>query len=446
MAEGIVEEELPAWSLDRAAAAKNPQRSVWPLGDARNWAWGGATGAGVRVCVLDSGVDAGHPQVGPIQGAVAVAPGDDDELAVVPDADGDAYGHGTACAAIIRKLAPDCELHSVRVLGGELTGTGPVLLRGLRWAIEQRFNVINLSLSTTKSRFAPELRELTDRAYFGDTILVASAHNMPVESFPWRFSSVLSVGSHAGSDRLSTTYTPTRRWSSSRPGSISNWRGSGVDDQGHRQLVCCPAHGGDRRAGDVQARAAAPGSSSRPRMRGGRNNDTERGVSAGANVATLADEVAASQALLQGIVELARAVFAAKACSIMSHDPAARELVFEAVAGEGAGTLVGRRIPATTGLAGWSLASEEPIAISDVGSDPRFARAGRRADRLRLRPGCRCTHCCMTSACSALPRSRPGRGPARRPRRHECPGPDRHPRGSGARDRPGRARGRVGGR
>ena len=202
MAEGIVEEELPAWSLDRAAAAKNPQRSVWPLGDARKSAWDGATGAGVRVCVLDSGIDASHPQVGPIQGAVAVAPGDDDELAVVPDADGDAYGHGTACAAIIRKLAPDCELHSVRVLGGELTGTGPVLLRGLRWAIEQHFDVVNLSLSTTKSRFAPELRELTDRAYFGGTILVASAHNMPVASFPWRFSSVLSVGSHAGNDPL----------------------------------------------------------------------------------------------------------------------------------------------------------------------------------------------------------------------------------------------------
>lgn len=80
------------------------------------------------------------------------------------------------------------------------------------------------------------------------------------------------------------------------------------------------------------------------------------------------------RALLQGIVELTRAVFAAKACSIMSHDVGARELVFEAVAGEGAGTLVGRRIPSTTGLAGWSLASEEPIAISDVGSDPRFAR------------------------------------------------------------------------
>ena len=78
--------------------------------------------------------------------------------------------------------------------------------------------------------------------------------------------------------------------------------------------------------------------------------------------------------LLQSIVEMTRAMFAAKACSIMRHDEATRELVFEAVAGEGADTLVGQRIPSNTGLAGWSLASEEPIAVADVSQDPRFAR------------------------------------------------------------------------
>ena len=78
--------------------------------------------------------------------------------------------------------------------------------------------------------------------------------------------------------------------------------------------------------------------------------------------------------LLQSIVELTRAVFGARACSIMRYDPATQELVFEAVAGEGAGTLVGQRISARTGLAGWALASEESIAVSDVRRDPRFAR------------------------------------------------------------------------
>ena len=208
MAEPAVSNELPAWSLDRELALKTLQDSVWPLGDARDWAWGGATGAGVRVCVVDSGIDATHPLVGPVHSAVAVAQDEAGELSVVPDADGDAFGHGTACAAIIRKVAPDCEIHSVRVLGGELTGSGPILLRGLRWAIEQRFEVINLSLSTTKSKFAAELHELADRAYFRGSVLVASAHNMAVESFPWRFSSVLSVGSHAGNDPLEYYINP----------------------------------------------------------------------------------------------------------------------------------------------------------------------------------------------------------------------------------------------
>lgn len=78
--------------------------------------------------------------------------------------------------------------------------------------------------------------------------------------------------------------------------------------------------------------------------------------------------------LLQSIVALARSVFGAKACSIMRFDAASDELVFEAVAGEGEGTLVGKRIPSRTGIAGWALASGEPIAIGDVLHDPRFAR------------------------------------------------------------------------
>jgi subtilisin family serine protease len=208
MAESHEDEELPAWSLDRDAARATRQRSDWPLKDPRGWAWGGSTGAGVRVCIVDSGVDARHPMVGAIHAAVAVSENSDGTLTVTEDSEGDLFGHGTACAAIIRGLAPDCEIHSVRVLGGELTGSGPILLHGLSWAIEQRFDVINLSLSTTKSKFAPQLRELADRAYFRGTALVASAHNMPVESFPWRFSSVLSVGSHAGNDPLEYYVNP----------------------------------------------------------------------------------------------------------------------------------------------------------------------------------------------------------------------------------------------
>jgi subtilisin len=70
------------------------------------------------------------------------------------------------------------------------------LLEGLRWALEQNYDVVSMSLSTTKSQFSGALHELADRAYFKRSLIVASAHNMPVESYPWRFASVISVGSH----------------------------------------------------------------------------------------------------------------------------------------------------------------------------------------------------------------------------------------------------------
>ncbi len=79
------------------------------------------------------------------------------------------------------------------------------------------------------------------------------------------------------------------------------------------------------------------------------------------------------RALLQSLVETARAIFRAKASSIFLLDEEADELVFEAVAGEGADTLVGRRLPSSTGIAGWVLTSRQPIVVDDVSADPRFA-------------------------------------------------------------------------
>ena len=189
-------EELPAWSLPADAVERIALPSTWPDPVTREWALGGSTGKGVRVCILDSGIEAGHPAVGAVESAYAVRIDADEKSVVEPDERGDECGHGTACAGIVRAIAPDCELHSVRVLGAGYTGSGPVLLGGLEWAIGQGFDVINMSLSTTKATFVGALHDLADVAYFRRTMLVASAHNLPVESYPWKFSSVISVGSH----------------------------------------------------------------------------------------------------------------------------------------------------------------------------------------------------------------------------------------------------------
>ena len=82
----------------------------------------------------------------------------------------------------------------------------------------------------------------------------------------------------------------------------------------------------------------------------------------------------AYRSLLQSIVEVARAIFAARASSILLLDEEAEELVFEAVAGEGSDALVGTRLPSSTGIAGWVLVTRQPIVLDDVQSDPRFSR------------------------------------------------------------------------
>lgn len=196
-------EELPAYALPVDEAAEQRIRADWPYPVSREWAWGESTGAGVRVCVVDSGVDGSHPLVGRVAESVMPVDG-----RIVPDDQGDVNGHGTACAGVIRSLAPDCELSSARVLGPDIGGTGADLLDGIRWAIDHGFDVINLSLSTTRGRFIEPLHELADRAYFRRCTIVSAAHNMPVDSWPWRFASVVSVAGHTGSDPLEFHVNP----------------------------------------------------------------------------------------------------------------------------------------------------------------------------------------------------------------------------------------------
>jgi GAF domain-containing protein len=80
------------------------------------------------------------------------------------------------------------------------------------------------------------------------------------------------------------------------------------------------------------------------------------------------------RSLLRATVEVARAIFHAKAASVFLLDEATEELVFEAVAGEGAENLVGQRFPADTGVAGWVLVTRQPLVVDDLTTDTRFSR------------------------------------------------------------------------
>lgn len=200
---------LPAWSEPFTADARSKLARL-PALDAidREWAWGGATGAGVRVAIIDSGVEADHPDVhGRLVESLAVeVRGDQTE---VVESDGtDLFGHGTACAGIIVGLAPEVELVSLRVLGPDLRGKGAAFATALEYVIDHPINVVNLSLSSKSEALLPVFHDLADAAYFRGVVLVSAVNNVLGASYPSLFSSVISVAAHSQDDPWCFFYNP----------------------------------------------------------------------------------------------------------------------------------------------------------------------------------------------------------------------------------------------
>jgi len=158
-----------------------------------DWAWGNSTGAGVRVAVIDSGIDRTHPDLeGSVKSSIAIIK-TPDGLRIEEGDHQDAFGHGTACAGAIHAITPEAEIYSVKVLGRTLMGRGDVFLAGIRWVVENGIPLANLSLGTTRDKFFGPLHALMDRAYFNRLLMVAAHNNSPTPSFPAVFSSIIGV-------------------------------------------------------------------------------------------------------------------------------------------------------------------------------------------------------------------------------------------------------------
>lgn len=182
----------PAWS-EPFVPPRAIRTSGVPIPAA--WALASSDGAGIRVAVVDSGVDESHPAVaGPFGTGAALTWDAGSGTALIDEGrHDDLYGHGTACAAIIRAQAPACEILSVRVLGERLSGKGVVFAAGLRWAIAQGARVLNLSLSSSKPEMAVLFHEVADEAAHAGAVLVCAMNNVRAPTYPSQFSNVISV-------------------------------------------------------------------------------------------------------------------------------------------------------------------------------------------------------------------------------------------------------------
>lgn len=152
------------------------------------------TGQGVRVGVVDSGIDPDHPGIGPLAGSVEFTLDDQGQVHCCA-ASGDLAGHGTACAGLIRRHAPDASLYSLRVLDHSRRAEVRLLAAAIRWAMAQELDLLNLSLGTVEGEGLAELRAACREAVGAGLILVAAAHQEGLASYPAAFPEVIGVRS-----------------------------------------------------------------------------------------------------------------------------------------------------------------------------------------------------------------------------------------------------------
>lgn len=133
---------------------------------------GGATGAGVRIAIIDSGVQAAHPHIL----SDRLSPG----IAILSDGttqahSSDRLGHGTAVAASIQEKAPDAICMPVRVFHDALRTSALALLRAIDWSVMHGADIVNLSLGSTNAAHANAFAEAAERAARAGVMLVAAA-------------------------------------------------------------------------------------------------------------------------------------------------------------------------------------------------------------------------------------------------------------------------------
>src|SRR5262245_29391808 len=138
-----------------------------------------ATGRGVTVAVIDSGVHAAHPHVNGVAGGVSIGA----DGSVTKDFV-DRIGHGTAVTAVIKEKAPDAEIYSVRVFDRTLSTSVTTLIHALRWAVEAGVRLVNLSLGTSKAAHRGALAAAVADARRHGVIVVSARNDNGVEWLP----------------------------------------------------------------------------------------------------------------------------------------------------------------------------------------------------------------------------------------------------------------------
>jgi subtilisin family serine protease len=167
----------------------------------------GLTGRGVRVAIIDSGVNLGHPHIPAIAGGVEImSQGEAPEYL-------DFLGHGTAVTAAIAEKAPEALLYAVKVFDRKLATTADRILRAIGWALGQQIQIANLSLGSRNPAHRESFSQIVAKAAAAGLVMVAARETSGIESLPGSLAGVIGVGLDWQCPRESYRY----RMNGSRP-------------------------------------------------------------------------------------------------------------------------------------------------------------------------------------------------------------------------------------
>ncbi len=154
-------------------------------------------GRGVRIAVLDTGIEGAHPLLaGLALTDDVILEGEGPRVVVREGAGEDAYGHGTAIAGIIRSLAPAAQIGSFRVLGADLASRSVIIAAGARLAMERGYQVLNCSFGCRgDAAYVMPFKDWVDEAYLRQVHVVSACSNVDIDRREWpsHFPSVVSV-------------------------------------------------------------------------------------------------------------------------------------------------------------------------------------------------------------------------------------------------------------
>jgi subtilisin family serine protease len=167
------------------------------------------SGEGIRVAVIDSGVEFSHPALKDLTIADDVVVMDDGlRLVARENTDGDAFGHGTAVAGIIHKFAPAAQIGSYRVLDSSNGSRSAIVCEAVRLALDAGYHIINCSFGCGVLDQVLAYKAWVDEAYLRGVHVVAACNNVDFlrPEWPGFFATVLTVNMARSTDEFRFWY------------------------------------------------------------------------------------------------------------------------------------------------------------------------------------------------------------------------------------------------